>query len=95
MLYAKFSKCEFCLEFVAFLGHTIYGEGIIVDTQNIEVVENSSRPTSSSDMRSFSGLDGYYRRFVEGFSFIWSLLTKFTETTFKFQWTEACREKKN
>ncbi|WMV14120.1 hypothetical protein MTR67_007505 [Solanum verrucosum] len=64
-MYAKFAKCEFCLEFVVFLGHIVSGEGIKVDTQKIEVVQNWPRPISPTDIRSFLGLAGYYRSFQE------------------------------
>ncbi|KAH0698695.1 hypothetical protein KY284_012910 [Solanum tuberosum] len=91
-LYAKFSKCEFCLEFVAFLGHIVSREGIKVDTQKIEAVQNWPRPTSPTNIRSFLCLAGYYRRFVEGFSSISSPLTKLNQKTVKFQWSEACQK---
>ncbi|WMV29334.1 hypothetical protein MTR67_022719 [Solanum verrucosum] len=60
-LYVKFSKYEFWLEFVAFLGHIIFGDGIRVDTQKIEVVQNWAKPTSPTDIRSFLGLARYRR----------------------------------
>ncbi|XP_060202948.1 uncharacterized protein LOC132631389, partial [Lycium barbarum] len=89
-LYAKFSKCEFWLKLVAFLGHVISGEGVKVDLQKINAVKNWPRPTSASDIRSFLGLAGYYRSFVEGFSSISSPLTKLTQKKVKFQWSDAC-----
>ncbi|KAH0729411.1 hypothetical protein KY289_000599 [Solanum tuberosum] len=89
-LYAKFSKCEFWLKSVAFLGHIVSGDGIKVDTRKIEAVQNWPRPTSPTEIRSFLGLAGYYRRFVEGFSSIASPSTKLTQKTVKFQWSEAC-----
>ncbi|XP_019258898.1 PREDICTED: uncharacterized protein LOC109237094 [Nicotiana attenuata] len=91
-LYAKFSKCEFWLKSVAFLGHVISGEGVKVDSQKIEAVKNWPRPTSVSDIRSFLGLAGYYRRFVEGFSSISSPLTRLTQKKVKFQWSDACEK---
>ncbi|KAH0757858.1 hypothetical protein KY290_021351 [Solanum tuberosum] len=91
-LYAKFSKCEFWLESVAFLGHIVSGDGIKVDTRKIEAVQNWPRPTSPTEIRSFLGLAGYYRRFIEGFSSIASPLTKLTQKTVKFQWSEACEK---
>ncbi|KAH0684682.1 hypothetical protein KY289_022434 [Solanum tuberosum] len=61
-LFAKFSKCEFWLQSVAFLGHIVSSDGIQVDSQKIEAVKQWSRPTSPIDIRSFLGLAGYYRR---------------------------------
>ena len=55
-LYVKFSRCEFCLESVVFLGHIIYVDGIRVDTQKIETMQNCPRPTSLTDIRSFLGV---------------------------------------
>ena len=85
ILYAKFSKCEFWLKSVAFLGHIVSNEGIQVDTQKIEAVKNWPRPTAPTEIRSFLGLAGYYRKFVEGFSSISAPLTKLTHKASKFQ----------
>lgn len=85
-LYAKFWKCEFWLKLVAFLGHIISGDDIRVDMQKVEAAKNWPRPTSPIDIRSFLGLTGYYRRFVDGFSSLSSPLTKLTQKKVKFQW---------
>jgi len=69
----------FWLESVAFLGHIVSGEGIMVDPKMIEAVHNWHRPTSAIEIRSFLGLAGYYRRFVEGFSSIATPFTKLTQ----------------
>ncbi|WMV08151.1 hypothetical protein MTR67_001536, partial [Solanum verrucosum] len=61
-LFSKFSKCEFWLQSVAFLGHIISSEGIRVDSQNIESLKQWPRPTCPTDIRSFLGFAGYYRR---------------------------------
>ena len=69
-LFAKFDKCDFWLRFVAFLGHVILGEGIMVDPKKTEAVKKWPTPLTASDIRSFLGLAGYYRGFVKGFSSI-------------------------
>jgi len=89
-LYAKFSKCEFYLESITFLGHVVSREGIEVDPQKIAAVKNCPRPTTPTKIRSFLGFDGYYRKFVEGFSTLVSPLTKLTQKAVKFQWSDAC-----
>ncbi|GJW21050.1 putative reverse transcriptase domain-containing protein [Tanacetum coccineum] len=67
-LYAKFSKCEFLIHTVKFLGHVIDSSGIHVDPTKIEAVKNWASPTTPSEIRQLLGLAGYYRRFIEGFS---------------------------
>jgi hypothetical protein len=67
-LYAKFSKCEFWMEEVAFLGHVLSAKGVAVDPSKIEVVSKWQSPKSVIEIRSFLGLAGYYHRFIENFS---------------------------
>ncbi|GKG31701.1 hypothetical protein Tco_0426651, partial [Tanacetum coccineum] len=67
-LYAKFSKCEFWIPKVQFLGHVIDSEGIHVDPAKIESIKDWTSPKSPMEIRQFLGLAGYYRRFIEGFS---------------------------
>ena len=83
-LYAKFSKFGFWLYRVVFLGHVISTEGIYVDPQKLKAVMKWERPTNVTEVRSFLGLVGYYRRFVEGFSQITSPLTQLTRKNAKF-----------
>ena len=75
-LYAKFSKCEFWLKDVGFLGHVISGEGIVVDPTKVVTVTNWEAPTSVGEIRSFLGLVGYCRRFIENFSRIAKPMTE-------------------
>ncbi|GJY59097.1 putative reverse transcriptase domain-containing protein [Tanacetum coccineum] len=63
-LYAKFSKCEFWLQEVQFLGHVINSEGLKVDPAKIEAVMNWQAPKNVGEIRIFLGLAGYYQRFV-------------------------------
>ena len=74
-LYAKFKKCEFLLDQVVFLGHVISEARISIDPSKVEAMVDWTRPTNVSEIRSFLGLAGYYRRFVEGFSCIAAPLT--------------------
>ncbi|KAA0058942.1 pol protein [Cucumis melo var. makuwa] len=89
-LYAKFSKCEFLLKKVSFLGHVMSSEGVSMDPTKIEAVTNWPRPSNVSEIRSFLGLAGYYRRFVEDFSRIASPLTQLTRKGTPFVWSPAC-----
>ena len=89
-LYAKLSKCDFCLKEVSFLGHIVSVEGIRVNPAKIEAVVNWKPPRSVTEVRSFLDLAGYYRRFVKGFSVIASPLTKVLRKGVKFEWSDKC-----
>ena len=91
-LYAKFKKCEFWLPEVTFLGHIVGADGIKVDPSKVEAVRDWPRPRNASEVRSFLGLAGYYRRFVEGFSKIEAPMTELTQKNLKFVWSDK-REK--
>nr|GEY61618.1 hypothetical protein [Tanacetum cinerariifolium] len=91
-LYTKFSKCEFWLGQVAFFGHIVSADGITMDPAKVEAVTKWPRPKTVTEIRSFLGLAGYYRRFVEGFSSLALLLTKLVRKGEKFVWDEQ-REK--
>ena len=88
-LYAKFSKFQFLLDKVAFLGHVISAEGISVDPQKIEAIVNWKPPTNVSEVSSFLGLASYYRKFVEGFSKIATPLTNLLKKDQKFEWSDT------
>ncbi|GKA96787.1 putative reverse transcriptase domain-containing protein [Tanacetum coccineum] len=85
-LYAKFSKCEFWISKVLFLGHMIDSEGIHVDPAKIEAIKDWTSPKSPTEIRQFLGLVGYYQRFIKGFSKIAKPMTKLTQKKVKFVW---------
>jgi hypothetical protein len=91
-LYGKLSKCSFYQSRIHYLGHVISDEGIIVDPTKVEAIMEWPAPTNVPEVRSFMGLAGYYRRFVEGFSKIANPITELQKKNKKFVWTEKCTE---
>ncbi|GJR85131.1 putative reverse transcriptase domain-containing protein [Tanacetum coccineum] len=87
-LYAKFSKCDFWIPKVQFLGHVIDSRGIHVDPAKIESIKDWAPPKSPTEICQFLGLAGYYRRFIEGFSKFAKSMTKLTQKGIKFDWGE-------
>nr|GFA68389.1 putative reverse transcriptase domain-containing protein [Tanacetum cinerariifolium] len=85
-LYAKFSKCDFWIRTVQFLGHLIDSQGLHIDPAKIEAVKNWASPTTPTEIRQFLRLVGYYRRFMKDFSKIAKSLTKLTQKDKKFVW---------
>ena len=91
-LYAKLSKCEFCLTEVRFLGHVVSASGVSVDPEKVEVVMSWERLKSVFEIRSFLGLVGYYKRFIEDFSRIAEPMTRLIRKEVKFDWDDRCEE---
>ncbi|TYK11055.1 reverse transcriptase [Cucumis melo var. makuwa] len=91
-LYAKFSKYEFWLEQVVFLRHVVSAKGVSVDPQKVEAVLNWERPTSATEVRSFLGLVGYYRHFIDDFSRLAFPLTALTRNNAKFELSDKCEQ---
>ncbi|GJV58983.1 putative reverse transcriptase domain-containing protein [Tanacetum coccineum] len=87
-LYAKFSKCDFWIHIVQFLGYLIDSQGLHVDPAKIEAVKNWASPTTPTEICQFLGLASYYRRFIEGFSKIAKSLTELTQKNKKYIWGE-------
>jgi hypothetical protein len=92
-LYAKFSKCDFFQKQVHYLGHVISKEGVAVDPDKIRSIMEWPTPKDVSDIRSFMGLAGYYRRFIKGFSKIGCPITALQKKGIKFIWTSKCEER--
>jgi hypothetical protein len=91
-LYAKLSKCEFWINEVLFLGHIINKDGLAVDPKKVVDILNWKAPTDARGIKSFNGMAGYYRQFIEGFSKIAKPMTAFLANKVEFKWTQKCQE---
>jgi len=91
-LYAKFSKCEFWLDKVHFLGHVLAAEGVAVDPGKVEDVLNWKPPTTVHEVRSFVGMAGSYRRFIPDFSRVAKPITTLLKNQTKFVWSSECEQ---
>ena len=89
-MYGKASKCEFWLSEVKFLDHVILEKGVSVDPSKVEAVMNWKQPKSVFEVRSFLGLAGYYRRFIQDFSKLVKPMTHLTQKGVRFEWNENC-----
>ncbi|KAF5756264.1 putative nucleotidyltransferase, Ribonuclease H [Helianthus annuus] len=85
-LYAKFSKCDFWLREVHFLGHVVNKDGIHVDPSKVDSISNWPAPRTPTEIRQFLGLAGYYRRFIKDFSKIAQPLTMLTQKGVVYRW---------
>ena len=91
-LCAKLSKCEFRLREISFLGLVILKGGIAVDPSKVDAVLQWELPKSVFEIRSFLGLAGYYRRFIEGFSKLALPLTQLTQKGQAYVWDAKCEK---
>ncbi|WVZ75713.1 LOW QUALITY PROTEIN: hypothetical protein U9M48_023748 [Paspalum notatum var. saurae] len=89
--YAKFSKCAFWLKEVSFLGHILSEKGPLIP-KKVESVLNWKQPESVTEIRSFLGLAGYYRRFIKDFSKTAKPMTSLTKKNAKYTWSPNCEE---
>ncbi|GJS41959.1 putative reverse transcriptase domain-containing protein [Tanacetum coccineum] len=85
-LYAKFSKCEFWIPNVQYLGHVIDSQGIHVDPAKIKSIKDWTSPKTSTEIRQFLGLVGYFQRFIEGFLKVAKPMTKLMQNKVSFEW---------
>ena len=91
-LYAKFSKCEFWLDTIPFLGHILSAEGVAVDPSKVKDILEWKPPTTVHQVRSFLGMAGYYRRFIPDFSKIAKPITELLKNHVKFVWSSECNK---
>ncbi len=91
-LYAKLKKCAFYFREVSFLGHVVSATGVAVDPMKIDSIRDWPRPMTVTEVRSFLGLAGYYRRLVDGFMKLSTPLTRLTRKGTRFIWTEQFQQ---
>ncbi|KAF8086993.1 hypothetical protein N665_0605s0001 [Sinapis alba] len=91
-LYAKLSKCSFWQRSVGFLGHIVSEQGVSVDPEKIRAIQGWPRPKNATEVRSFLGLAGYYRKFVKGFASLAQPMTQLTGKDVKFVWSDECEK---
>jgi hypothetical protein len=91
-LYAKFTKCEFWINEVPFLGHVISLEGIVVDPGMVRDALEWNPSKSIHQVRSFLGLAVCYRRFILNFSKISKPITELLKKDTKYVWSNDCDE---
>jgi hypothetical protein len=82
--YAKFSKCEFWLDEVPFLGHVLSAKGVVVDLGKVRDILDWKPPNSVHQVRQFLGMAGYYRRFIPDFSKVSKPITNLLKNQTKF-----------
>jgi hypothetical protein len=91
-LFLNWEKCHFMVTSGIVLGHIVSSRGIEVDKSKIELISKLPTPKTVKDVRSFLGHAGFYRRFIQGFSFISRPLCSLLLKDAPFIWTEACQE---
>lgn len=87
-VFAKLRKCSFWKRSIGFLGHIVSDQGVLVDPEKIKSIEDWPRPKNASEVRSFLGLAGYYRKFVKWFAILAQPMTRLTGKDVKFAWSE-------
>ncbi|XP_048607727.1 uncharacterized protein LOC111211085 isoform X2 [Brassica napus] len=89
-LFAKLSKCSFWQKKIGFLGHVVSEAGVAVDQEKISAISEWPTPKNVTEIRSFLGLAGYYRKYVNNFASIAKPMTRLTGKDTEFDWTEEC-----
>lgn len=86
------SKCEFLRKEVNYLGHQITDDGVKPDPQKIKCVKEFPVPTNVKEVKSFLGLSGYYRRFIQNYGQIAKPLTSLLKKDVPYRWSDLCQQ---
>src|ERR1700722_15125604 len=90
-LFVKMNKCQWLMEEINFLGHTVTRKGISVDEKKVETLNKLPKPEDGPGVRSFLGMAGYYRKFIRDFAKRTYHLRKLTKEGAQFKWTADCQ----
>ena len=85
------AKCTFAAKEVSYLGHRVTEEGLLPDPSLLAAIRDIPPPKTATEVRSFLGLAGYYRRYVKGFAAIAAPLHALTRKDAVFHWSEDCQ----
>ncbi|XP_025628770.1 uncharacterized protein [Arachis hypogaea] len=91
-LYVKKEKCSFARDKVHFLGHIIKDETLYMDQENVKAIKEWKPPNKVSELRSFLGLDNYYRRIIKGYSTKAAPLTDLLKKNHSWEWSKECQK---
>ena len=91
-LHVKFSKCEFWMEEIAFLGHVISKQGVQPDSSKVKAILKWEAPKSVTEVQDFVGLASYYQRSVKEFSTVTKPLTSLLKKNVPFRWYPKCQQ---
>ena len=85
-------KCTFAAKEVSYLGHRVTEEGLLPDPPLLTAIREIQPPKNATEVRSFLGLAGYYRRYVKNFTAIAGLLHALTRKDAVFHWSAECQD---
>lgn len=85
-------KCNFCRSSLRYLGYVVDSKGVHVDPEKVSAILKVPAPSNATEVRRFLGMSGWYRRFIPSFSEKIAPLSKLTQKSVPFVWTDKCEK---